>query len=578
MANRVGDATVDLLGLLNAHCPDLARQEVLRQRLDQLGTAFTGAVDGDVPPPDPQVILNRLLSGEVELPPHWRPLTLGQIPGVEEFVNAVSAPVQVIAAVLEFVAGVLDIISALLLAIPDPYRALIQAAYELLKSIIEDFLNTGAYLYFDAPGITSTRATLEEMGVSIPEPSTWRAGDADPDALTTSGGLERWGKEQLDNLDQQVPPHEQVADGFERWAFRFEQSLDDPGDDFRPVFSDGAPVQAVFIVATAPDLVNLKPILGLLQKLLNIDAFRKAFERFLEDAPDQDRAQIRRDSVAPDWHGFRLRDIGPEDYPLRKLEKIPEYLLALLMNVDDILQLIRDLIAAVRDKIELLKELIEIIEAVIEMIRALAATGLHVLPVTTDEGIKGLKQQFLAAENRPNSDPENSDLGARAMVGVCLVAGTTGVLPLWALLGEGKSMSDAFSGLQDDWNELKQQGEDAFADTKALAEDAWEGQDLGTGSASDLGLKGLGEQLGDKTQAAKEDAEALVDVIGDPVGAVDERVSSDLNALVSEMEQALGEGAPLDPRALAHIQATRRARRRGGRSLAMAYGRRGGGK
>ena len=80
-------------------------------------------------------------------------------------------------AVLEFVKGVLQVISAFLLAIPDPIRALIMAAYQLLREIVDNFLNTGAYLYVDAPGVTSTLAALEDLGLDPPEPPKWLAGD-----------------------------------------------------------------------------------------------------------------------------------------------------------------------------------------------------------------------------------------------------------------------------------------------------------------------------------------------------------------------------------------------------------------
>ena len=52
----------------------------------------------------------------------------------------------------------------------------------------------------------------------------------------------------------------------------------------------------------------------------------------------------------------------------------------------------------------------------------------------------------------------------------------------------------------------------------------------------------------------------------------DELARSNRTGLVTGLEQAMAEGTPLDPVVLAHIEATRRARRRGSRSLAMAYG------
>ena len=81
--------------------------------------------------------------------------------------------VLVVVAVLEFVKGVLSIVRAFLLALPNPWTALVWAAYELLKTLIDDLLNTGVYLYYDAPGLISNASTLRDMGVDVPPPLTW---------------------------------------------------------------------------------------------------------------------------------------------------------------------------------------------------------------------------------------------------------------------------------------------------------------------------------------------------------------------------------------------------------------------
>ena len=123
------------------------------------------------------------------------------------------------------------------------------------------------------------------------------------------------------------------------------------------------------------------------------------------------------------------------------------------------------------------------------------ATGLHTLLVVSSDGIDGLYQGFLDAENRPNTDAEGNVLTANAVMGVCMLAGTSEVvpanaLPIWSLFGQGESLSQAYSGLSEDWEDLKQQAEDAVADTEALATKAWE-------DAEDHG-----EALVDKVEAA----------------------------------------------------------------------------
>ena len=315
---------------------------------------------------------DRLLDGL-----RWRRLTLGDVPGVSEIVSIVSPPVQVVSAVLSIVAGTLEILQALLLALPDPIRALIMAAYELLKTIIDDILASGAYLYVDAPGLLSNIATLQDMGAEIDDPPEWVAGD--PTARPVI-----------------------LAEGFDAWAHTFEQSFDDPGDENRPIFSDGAPVEALFIVATFPELVDLRQFAQLFEKLLDMRAFKKIWDEFQFPADDPDRTRVRGRSVAPDWRSWKLRDVAPPDYPLRKLERVPEYLKTLMLNIDNIVDLISDMIAAIQDKVRVLQEIVELIESVIDMLRALAATGLHVLPVVTSEGVEGLKRAFLEAEIEQN--------------------------------------------------------------------------------------------------------------------------------------------------------------------------------
>jgi hypothetical protein len=543
MATRTGNAIADLLALLQEHCPEVA--EAFLAAAGAPGTAAGAAAGAPGTAPGTAAGAGAGAPGAADGSQlRWHRLTLGQIPGVNEFISTARVPLQAVLALLEFIAGILEVISSLLLAIPDPIRALILAAYSLLKQIVDDLLASGCYIYFDAPGITSNLATLSDMGADIPPVPAWLAGNPTP-----------------------KPTRE--ADGFERWAFRFEQSFDDPGDENRPTFSDGAPVEALFIVATAPQLVDLRPVLAILAKLFDLGAFEAAWEKFLDGAPDPDRARLRASSIAPDWRAWRLRDIGPPDYPLRKLEKVPELLKSLLLNVDNIVQLIKDLVDAVRDKIELLRELIAILQALIDLLQALSATGLHALAVATDEGVTGLKQAFLEATNRPNTDAQGNVLTAHAIVGVCLLTGTTNALPIWALLGEGQSFEQAYQGLHEDWQELEEQAQASLEDTKAIATDAWEGTGEGDGSAPDLGIQGL---WGELTESFAEQRDTVLRNLGLSQEEADEQARSNRNELIARLEQALQEGTKLDPRVLAHIEATRRARRRGRRSLAMAYG------
>ncbi|SDZ14973.1 hypothetical protein SAMN05444365_10631 [Micromonospora pattaloongensis] len=529
MTTRTGDATAELVDLLRLHCPDVAEETL--QRLASAAVAL-GEASGEP-----------AAAGDAAQGLRWNRLTLGGVPGLAQVVPAAQVPVQVISALLEFVAGILEVVSKLLVGLTDPFRALILAAIDLLTTIVEDLLNSGAYVYVDAPGLTSNVATMQDLGLGEVELPTWIAG-------------------------QTPPKPDRPADGFAQWAYRFRQSFDDPGDRNRPTFSDGAPVEALFIVATAPQLPDLAAMGPLLASLFDAKAFGKAWEHFATTFPewpaDPDRTRIRSTSVRPDWNDWRLRDLSSQDnYPLRMLEKVPRWLEALLLNVDNVIELIKSLVAAVRDKIEVLRQIIAILQGVIDALAALLATGLHGLFVHTDEGIDGLVRAFLEAENRPNTSTEDGSVQtANAVMGVCLLAGTSEIAPIWMLFGQGEPADQAYASLVEDWNTLGEQAEASVADAKALASKAWKGAE-GAGGAEALGITGLSDELVTKLGTARDDLEEAADTFP--------------GAVAEGFEQLLAEGVPLDPATLAFVESTRRARRRGSRSLAMSLGPRQGG-
>ncbi|APR75685.1 Hypothetical protein A7982_01031 [Minicystis rosea] len=340
----------------------------------------------------------------------WEPLVVLAPPGLSTMLSTIRTPIEVIKVVLSVVAAFLDTLAAILLGFLDVYRALILAAYNILKSIIEDLLNAGAYLYYDAPRLTSLEATLSDMGFPTEPAKIYKAGHDD------------------------APPPVINNDAFERWAFRFGESFDDPGDDKRPVFSDGAAVEAVFIVAALPSFAALKQLIYLMGKLFNLDPFINAVERFNDASPDPDLTRARMQSVAPDWEAARLQDLFP---PLRFLLLVPELLKSLLLNVGSLTGLLQDMAQALRDKAEVLRQLVDALQAVIDLLDALQSSGLKALAVSTSEGVEGLKRRFVEAEDRPEGG---------FVAGICLLAAgpfATSAAPLWSILGQSSSLEKA---------------------------------------------------------------------------------------------------------------------------------------
>ena len=529
MATHAGDVTADLRAVLEEHCPDIAEDVVAAYR------AVHTMVEADGP--------------------QWQRLSLGQIPGLTELTQAVGPPLQAVAAFLDFVAGVLEVIAKFLLEIPDPLRALIMAAYAALKEIIDDLLGTGCYLYADASGVTSPVVKAIDMDRGHQARSEWRAGDPQDPPLLHPGG-------------------------FERWAHTFERSFDNPGDPNRPPFSDGATLEAVFVVGAAPDFGSLKPALKLLERLFDVKKFGNAFDEIIDEGlpgfdwpedPDPDENRLRGQPLSPGWRTWRLRDVGPDDYPLRELEKLPELLKQLLANVDSIVGLIKKLVDAITAKVELLRELANMIRRLVELINALNATGLSVLGVVTTDGVPGLKRQFLEATNRPGTDEDGKEMPGLAVAGVCLLAGTSNLVtaPLWSLLGVDAAMGGALEELHKDFADEAAALEKFAQDSEAIASAVWSGDAHGGAP----GLEGLAAGFVETVEELfEEDPQGTGQQTGTDRATAVEATRADRSGLIRRFEQAHAEGQPIDPRVLAEIEATRRARRRGARSLAMRYG------
>ncbi|RKH13886.1 hypothetical protein D7X74_21005 [Corallococcus sp. CA047B] len=461
--------------------------------------------------------------------PSWRPLVLAAPPGLEQLVSIVKPPLQVIIAVLQFVQALLQALAAILLGLPDPFRALILAAYALLKDIIDDLLNAGAYLYADAPGIGPTETNLAETGFIPNLPKDFKAGFA----------LER-------------PPV--TPDAFARWAGRFTASFDDPGDDARPVVTDGAPVQAVFIVMAAPSLDALRQALYLIGKLFNISAFKKAFEKYPKGAVDPRRSRVRSRSVKPDWKSARMRDLFPD---LEKLRILPEALKSLLLSVDNLAGLIRSLAAAMQDKVQVLLKLAQAVQAVVDLLDALKSAGMYALPVSTLGGVEGLKQAFLQAKNRPPGG---------YVGGICLLASGPNLAKaalLWEMLGQSPAMELAEGNLTLEDAAKQLAGSKAAQVLEASAnevKDAWGNLKTASQTQADAFLEALDNAPAGFAEAVGRTPQELVD------GARRARSS-----LVEALEQAKGQ-LPTSENIEAGIAATKQAQRRGGRSLAMGFG------
>jgi hypothetical protein len=462
--------------------------------------------------------------------PQWRPLILSPIPGLDTLVSIIKPPLQVIVALLQVIAALLEALSAILIGLPDIFRALIMAAYALLRDIIDDLLNTGAYMYLDAPGITPTEVGLRETGIFMDPAADWKAG-----------------------RELGRPPV--VPDGFARWAARFAASFDDPGDAARPIVTEGAPIQAVFIVMAAPSPGALRQIIYLLGRLLNIDQFKLAFEKYQTPTADPRRTRARQSKgVPPDWRSVKL---GDRFEGLDKLALLPEALKSLLSSVDSLSGLIKNLAAAIHEKANLLLSLAAAIQAIIDLLDALKSTGMYSLGVATQGGVAGLRQAFLSATNRPPGG---------YVGGVCFLASGPNLAKaslLFDLLGGTTAIELAEGKIS--LEQAAKQG--ALGKATAVLERA-------TAPVGDA-FQAFGTTLGDR-------AEAFVDAIANAPASLAASAGQSLDELARQagrsrslVVETLANSAVFSPDLVQIEQGiiqTQQAQRFGARSLALGFG------
>lgn len=461
----------------------------------------------------------------------WRPLALAPLPGLDQLISIISPPIKVIIALLNLVKALLEALAAILIGLLDPFRALIEAAIKLLADIISDLLNTGAYMYVDAPGITPTEVTLAETGLVLDPKADWTAG-----------------------TKLEAPPA--TPDAFARWSSRFAASFDDPGDPSRPIVTEGAPIQAVFIVMAAPSLDALRQLLYLLGKLLNIDQFVTAFEKYQAGNPDprKTRAQEMK-GVAPDWRSIKLVDLIP---PLKQLEPLPDKLRGLLTAIDNIAGLIRNLAAAIMDKAQVLGKLAEALQAILDLLAALKSTGMYLLPVATKRGVSGLTQAFVSAADRPPGG---------YVGGVCFMASGPNLAKaamLWELLGASTAMDLL-------------EGEITLEEAAARAEAGVIGQAAAVLEENWDKVSDAGEKFG---TTVKEESQAFIDALENAPAGFYESIGQSKDQVLEALARSPAEAVALlesarenfayDDQAIQDgINQVKQAQRQGMRSLAL---------
>jgi len=514
MPIQTGDDIADIRALLQDCCSQLASladAELLRSLEGEVPPAAS-SLDLPGPPGGGTASVEDILAGTAG--PRWRPLLVGLPPGVEAMLDTVKPPLTAIVAILKLLATFLEILKVLLIGIPDPFYALILAAYKALQALINDLLNTGAYLYYDAPGFTSKEVSLAELGLAVEARSLFDAGQ---------------------NAEA-APPF--PLDGFERWAGRFAASFDDPGDAARPILSTGASVESVFIVGAAPTLEALAQLVWLLGNLLNLDAFKRAFDRFVAGSPDPGRSRVDQQSVAPDWHSTKLADLLP---PLKSLQQVPEILMGLMAKLQSVMDLLADLANAVGQKVQVLLALADMIQKVIDLLDALKAAGLYILPVATNEGVAGLKKAFVEAKNRPEGG---------YLCGVCLLAAGPGLKDaaiLWEILAGGAlaKAGEEAGKLSVEAYEKQKDAAEAFGKS---ARDAYNDMVDAVESLPEKTLESLGQTAEDLRDGLLNAPADIYEVLAD--------------AKQELLDDALREGT----------ERARQAQRHGDRSLAMYLG------
>lgn len=180
------------------------------------------------------------------------------------------------------------------------------------------------------------------------------------------------------------------------------KSLDDEGDLNRPQFSDGAQIAAFGFLASAPNVLPLIELLGLLLKVWNIGPLELANRRVLE-AVQGTGVQPR----LPDWDSIRLNQIKP----FGDMQVAAQKALALARGytvVGD--NAVSDLLDAISKKVQLLNDMSQIIALVAQaIVLAGSVSGTYVLSVPLGTGgTKRLKEAIQDAQTMINETAQNN--------------------------------------------------------------------------------------------------------------------------------------------------------------------------
>jgi len=148
----------------------------------------------------------------------WVSVSIGLPEGLDEAVNTVGDILAGVTAILQVVKAILDIIKVFIIDVSSPLEALVQALYEIVARLVDDFFQSGLYMYIDGP----------KGGNDLPYYGA------------------------------------NLAGGMAGWRSRMSYAFLNPGVANRPQFSNSASVISFHIVITTDELGEMMAKFGLL--------------------------------------------------------------------------------------------------------------------------------------------------------------------------------------------------------------------------------------------------------------------------------------------------------------------------
>jgi hypothetical protein len=304
------------------------------------------------------------------------------------------------------------IVEALNLA--SPSIGILNAAAAAIQALINDFLESGAYLIIHH----NFQSVLDYFGIANVHGDAEAVSNLDP-VPTGLGPDASWGDQWLtvDELDFFEGTHFQDVQGFEEWVRDILNAFHDPLDPRRPRIDADGQIGGFLFLTGAPDLLSFAPLIESVATLFELREIRLLWEglKRLESIDLTDLARLRsagmfsfvQDSAfqgrgqAPDFMSFKVGDLIPQ---IGSVLVSFDALADILQASDTVGNVVQALLTIIEHKLRRLSEAVEKVAGLTDWLGRFsqAASTWSVLPLEVESGgVSNLATRIQQSINRP---------------------------------------------------------------------------------------------------------------------------------------------------------------------------------